>query len=439
MKHSSIKIFIIILALSFISSCGKKTKSYLIGKDYINLMESDFKATADKSLSEVKIPIAKAEIQKSWTNSNFNLAHKHSNIKIDGINFTKQKKYSLYRNNNIYGSNYSPVIDEGKIYVIDNKNHLHAFDINRSYKKLWSRPLVNKYKTTEFAGGGISKYKDLLVVTDGSNNVAAVDANNGDLIWNAKISNISRSSPDIHDELAYVLTIDNKLYCFDIYTGTIKWIHASAMEQFGVFGSATSNIYNNNVVAPYSSGQLVMLDSKTGVEIWNKSLVNNQQNSTSLYMNDIDMTPLVADDTIYVGNYMGTLFAIDGNNARVKWQNESAGGNSDAWNTEDFIFTVNKFSQLLAIYKLDGHVKWVLDLKTQEKLKKDAAPFYSGPIMINGKLILTSSTGSLFEIDTQTGKVINRFNIPKDIYAPPIVADNLLYLFNNNGTLVVIN
>lgn len=438
------KLNIILAAiLILVGGCSKKTKSYLEGKDYINLMEEEFKAVPDNSLKGINVVIPAAQKNKHWINSNFNQAKAPENIAVNGFNPANQKKYTLYRDSNIFGSNYTPVIDDGVLFIVDNKNTVHAFDVDNSFKSKWKKSLINKYQSSEFAGGGIAKHQNILIVTYGSNSVVALDAKNGDMLWQYKLSNISRASPVISGELAFIITIDNKIYCFDIHSGVSKWAMSGAVESLGVFGSASPAVGGDKVIAPYSSGQLFAIGVTTGQVIWDVSLIKSQQNSTSLYLNDIDTSPVISDGIVYVANYTGALFAIDLSTGQIKWVNEQAGGNKFVWVIEDFIFTVNKASQLVAVYKLDGAVKWVLDLlpyelKSQKKQKQlGDFTIYSGPVMINGKLYLSSSEGKLFEVDPKDGKLINHYTIPKDIYTPPIAADDKVYLFNNGGSLVV--
>jgi outer membrane protein assembly factor BamB len=440
-------ILIVVISLIFVvttTGCNNKTKSYLEGKKYINLMEEEFKATPDSSMAKINISIPKAGTNKSWKNSNFIESYLPQNILINNFDPNKQKKYSLYNNNCIHGSNYVPVIDDGMLFIVDNKNTVYGFDINNLSKAKWKKTLINQYQSTEFAGGGIAKYKNILVTAHGSNNITALNSNTGEIIWEYKLSNITRATPIIHNEHAFILTIDNKVYCFNIYSGVPKWSLPGAIEKLGIFGSASPAIAQDKVIVPHSSGQLLSIDADKGEVLWDINLIKNTQNSTTLYLNDIDMTPIINDDTIFVANYAGTFFAIDINTGNIEWYSDSVGGNKYAWYANDFIFTINKYSQLVAAYKIDGAIKWVLDLtpfekKTKKKNKKLGNYItYSGPIMINSSLYIVSSEGTLLQVDPKNGKLMNQYSIPKDIYTPLLVSGDKAYLFNNNGSLTVI-
>lgn len=445
MKRSKLIILLTIFSLSLcnISCSKKKSKSYLEGKEYINLMEEDFKSLPDPSLQDIKVILPKAKENNQWLNSAFNQVIVPNNILVKNFNPTKQKTYAIYKNKTIFGSDYTPIIDNNILYAVDNKNTIHAFDL-AAHKTIWKRVLVNKYLTPEFAGGGITKHNDILIVTYGSNSIAAIEAKTGEVKWQYELSNIARSSPAISKNSAYILTIDNKLYCLDLLSGIPKWTISGAVEKLGIFGSASPAISEGKIVTPHSSGQLLAVNAANGNVIWDISLIKSQQNASTLYLNDIDMTPLISDGIIYIGNYTGALFALDLNNGAIKWINDTAGGTKYAWETEDFIFTVNKYSQLVATYKLDGLIKWSLNLsltenKTTKNKRSNDFTAYNGPIMINDKLYINSSNGKLFEIDPDKGKLLNQYLIPKDIYTPPIVVKDKVYLFNNNGNLTVIN
>ncbi|MEQ9115837.1 MAG: PQQ-binding-like beta-propeller repeat protein [Rickettsiales bacterium] len=431
-----LKLLCILLSFFLLASCsGKKKKSYLEGKDFISLTEETYKAVPDKDTKDVALNLSSPEKLGSWKSSDFNLAKKPENILITNFNPNTSKSYSIYRNDNIYGSDYTPVIDQDVAYIVDNNNIAHAFDL-KTKKNRWSQKLINKYRTKEFAGGGIAKQGNTLVATFGSNNIVALDASNGNVIWDYKLSNVARATPTIDGDYAYIITIDNRIYSLDIETGIPKWTISGAVERLGIYGAASPAVYDRSVVVPHSSGQLISIETNTGRVFWDLSLIKTNQNATSFYLNDIDMTPIIDNGTIYVCNYSGTFFAISVNDGSIKWVNDTIGGGKYMWDTDEFIFTVNKYSQLLAVYKLDGSVKWALDLDTGKK--KSEKTSFNGPIMINSKLYISSSEGQLIEVNPHNGKLTNSYKIPKNIYSPPIASNNSLYLFSNQGTLTII-
>jgi outer membrane protein assembly factor BamB len=433
---------LISLALIFLTtSCSKKKgKSYLKGKKFITLMSESYVIKPDKSLSDIKISLRKASKVTNWTNSNFNIvANKIDNILIPDLDLNKSASYSVYRNKDIPGSSYTPVIKDNLLYIVDNENTVHAFNLI-SKKKAWSKLLINKYKTGSFAGGGIDIYKDTLIVTYGSNNVVALDIKNGDIKWQYSLSNVSRATPISYNGKTYVLGIDNTFYCFDIKNGTPQWSLPGASENLSFYGSASASISNNKIIVPHSSGQVLLANASNGKVLWDINLIKTQSNATSFYLNDIDTTPMVDDGVVYIGTYNGTFFAVDLETGAIKWVDENTGGGKYVWTDEEWIFTINKHSQLVAMYKLDGAVKWVLDLEANSsKTKKDESTSFNGPILINSKLYISSSSGELFEVDAKNGKLLNTYSIPKGIYTPPIVSGDKIFLFKNSGKLTIIN
>jgi outer membrane protein assembly factor BamB len=59
----------------------------------------------------------------------------------------------------------------------------------------------------------------------------------------------------------------------------------------------------------------------------------------------------------------------------------------------------------------------------------------SGPIMAGGRLIVVGTDGLMIEVNPQDGSIANSSDLGSDILIAPIVANEHLYVLNENGTL----
>ena len=227
------------------------------------------------------------------------------------------------------------------------------------------------------------------------------------------------------------LTADNKLYCVGLENGSLNWIHEEVAEEFGMMGAASPTGAEDMIISPYLSGHLGGLDLATGKQNWNRSL----QNESQAFLNDVSVSPVIEDSTIYTANYGGTLSAINVHTGHIDWSHKNGGGGSSLWIAGNFIYSINKDSQLLAVYKETGTVKWIYDLPQNQDLPIK----FSGPVLINSQLYVASSEGKIIIVSPSTGQKIRDIKIPYGSYAIPIAIDNSIYLLSSSGTLSVIN
>ena len=436
-----LKILLLFIMIGSIFGCANKDKIKKLPGKYIELMQEIEYAQPDKALAGKAIAIPHSQINDKWLNSNFSVSAMPENIKIPSELSYKISNSKLAHSNNLYGVSVTPVIFNNILYSFDNQGYVVAYNVSNFSKPIWSKKLFAKELAKDSIGGGLVCDKDFLIVTFGNTNLIALNKDDGSEIWRYSLSSIARSTSIIKDDKVFTLTVDNRLYCIDLRTGKLLWTHEGAIEQFGVFGSASPVVSGNLVIAPYSSGQLNALNINTGEVVWQLSLIKSTGNSTMLYLNDIDMTPIINQGILYVSNYAGTMFAVEVSTGQIKWANDSVGGNKFAWIAGNYIYSVNKYSQLTAVLKQTGQVKWVSDLAEKITIKsksnKDKA-IISGPVMINNMLYLTSSDGKLSVFDPASGIKLNEYQISKNVYSPPISVGDKIYFINNSGILSVV-
>ncbi len=432
------RVILLIIALSMNTGCDKSNKNKPLPGKHINLMQEIIYAKPDEALKNKEIIIPTAQVNHQWLSSNFDLNSVPQNIKIETPLSYQISRHSLLKANSMLTSTITPVIAEGVLYLADSRGNVAAYNTKNFSKPLWYKMALNKADIYDQVGGGLKLVQNTLVVTFGGKTIVALDKTSGEEIWTYNLSNIARSAPEIKNNLVYVLTIDNRLYCLNLHNGFVVWTHEGAVEQFSVFGSASPVTTEHLVIVPHSSGQLLALNAKTGESVWQLNLIKNVNNNTMLYLNDIDMTPVINQNTIYLSNYTGVMFAIDITTGHIKWTNDSVGGSKFIWIAGDYIYSVNNYQQLTAVLKQTGQVKWVQNIEDGTPKSKKDKLVLAGPIMINNILYFTSVDGMLIAFESTTGKKIYEYKIDKAVYSPPIAVERNIYFINNTGVLSVI-
>jgi eukaryotic-like serine/threonine-protein kinase len=193
-------------------------------------------------------------------------------------------------------SDSSPAVVDGVIYIgggngEETAGALYAIDATSGDEiwsfeatlPIWSSPAVGDDRV--FVGGG---------GVDADNGaVYAVDLETGDEVWTFAVDDGTVSTtPAVVDGLVYVTT--RSLYALDSANGKPAW---TVSDDTLSYESAAAVI--DDVV--YVGGStLSAFDAETGDVIW-----------TNAEFDAFLASPVVADDVIYIGSYLGDLFAID--------------------------------------------------------------------------------------------------------------------------------
>lgn len=393
----------------------------------------------DDSISEHVIRVPSAEKANSWHSSSFSLNGIPQNLYAKTkLNNPKIKTYKLSSGSDSYGRE-NIVVANDTIYTIS-KGTVYAYHLDNPSKLKWKK-IVSK-GGNKLVGGGLYQKQKYLAVTTGGKDLVLLNSRDGKEVWRYRLNNIARSTPMIHGNKVYVVTIDNALHCITLKTGFVEWGIKEAHENLGFLGGASPEYYNNSIIMPFSSGKILSINTDTGKELWSATLSAVAGNET--YVNDIDMVPVIKEGIAYISSHNGILYAINATQGSLEWANRYAGGHSQLWVANDYLYTINKNNQLLAVYKVTGSIKWATGLETTTKKKKDSFFFsknsdsFSGPTMINGNLYITSSDGHLLIFNAVNGKKIGDIAIKKGINSPAIAVGDKIYLMNDNGSLTVI-
>ena len=411
-------IFCIILSCS--NGKKKSPEGISVFADLVNIKPDD-------SLSKIDIKIPSQKDNQFWFgyNSDNNLSIENFSI-ASNLKITKSI-WSGYRPDFSDRMVSEPIIANKKIYLLDAKGKLSCRNLS-DYKKLWKTDIIDFWSIKNFSNGKISYFENKIFVSTGYNLIAAVDSENGNIIWSKTIGAIPVSAPISNGNKVFVTTNDNKTYALDSKTGEILWIHSGILKNTGIMGAANPVVYNNNVVVGYSSGEIYLLNDNNGDLMWSHDLNQTKAINSDFILNDVDATPIVKDDVIYAIGNGGLMLAINGKNGNILWQEELS-SIADFWIAGDFIYLINNDNQLISLYKKTGGVKWLAQLKKYKDEKNpESKIIYNGLIMAGDHLILSDINRKLLIISPLDGKIIKTINTEQKIYHTPIVVDKKLYL-----------
>jgi outer membrane protein assembly factor BamB len=442
---------IVALALAgLLGGCGVfggkgKPKTPTVG-NRVAVLANEASVEVDPGLADVPVTVPPAVSNPDWPQPGGNPAKSMSHVSI-GTALGRAWSINAGR-----GSTSrirlaaSPVVGDGRIYVIDTEAGIRAFD-TRDGRMIWkSRVGVQKGGMSLWSGeytgnsgalfgGGVSFDGGRVYATNGVGDTGAFDAATGKQLWLVHPGGPLRGAPSIANDNVYVVSQDNQLFALNPEDGKIRWQAAGSIELAGVFGTAAPAAAQGTVVAGFSSGELIAYRYENGRVLWQDVLARTSISTVVGTLSDIDANPVIDAGRVYAIGAGGRMVAMELNTGQRLWELNIA-GMSTPWVAGDWLFVVTEQGQLMAIARGTGKIRWMTQLRRYEKQKSKKNPVYwKGPILAGDRLIVADSIGELVNVSVTDGAVLSIAKTGEKISLAPIVAGDTLYILSDDGRL----
>jgi outer membrane protein assembly factor BamB len=332
----------------------------------------------------------------------------------------------------------SPVIAEGKVFVLDSKANVRAFDA-KTGKQLWRQDLTPEDQDSDKArGGGVAYDNGRLFVATGFGLVHALNPESGAIVWTTNAVVPFRASPTANGGRVFVVTSDNQMICIAQENGAILWRHRGITESAGILAATSPAVAGSIVIVPYSSGELFALRVENGTVLWSDSLTRTGNLTSLSELNDIAGRPVIDRDRVFAISHSGRLVSIDLRTGERVWTKDIPGVQTP-WVAGEFIFLVTTDQEVIALSRRDGRIRWLTKLERWEDPEDKSDPVeWSGPLLVSDRLIFVSTTGRAVSVSPYTGKVLGQIELPGKTLIAPIVADGIVYILTDGGELVAL-
>lgn len=345
-----------------------------------------------------------------------------------------------------------PIAADGKVFVIDAAANVTAFSIETG-ERIWRSELTpdidEKFRVQEIFtrpkaaeigfGGGVAYDNGRLYVTSGFGFVAALEAETGKELWRYQASAPIRTPPTASRGSVFFVTNTNEFVSVDEETGAKNWSYQSFEESARILSSASPAAAGDLVIAPFSSGEIVAFLTDTGRPVWNDTLAKTTRLTALSTLNDIAGSPVIDRGLIYVVSHAGRLVAIDIRSGQRAWEVPIASLQMP-WVAGDYIFVISVDAELACVSRTDGAVLWVSKLPRYKKVKKRRGRIaWAGPILVGDYLILVSTEGDIVKVSPQDGSIVDEKEIGGGFIVSPIVADETIFVLNEEGKLIALH
>ena len=444
MKRQSLGICLLLLMT--VTACDSMP-SWLGGRDdddkpklpgtRIDVLSNASVLKPDESLVDIGVIIPEQKTNENWRQAGGSPQGMTGNLQFPEFKHTDRTRIG---DGNIWEQPLytSPVVANNMVFAMDSRGYVTAHDPAKIDKIKWTNKSAVGEDEPDVLGGGLAFDNGHLYITTGRGKIFAVNAEDGKEIWQQFLGVPLRAAPKAGDGRVYAVSVDNQLFALDAEKGTQLWSHRGINENAGFLASISPAVSQYIIIAPYSSGEIHALDSASGQNLWNDSLLKPRRNNATFGFSGIGGNPVISDDVVYAVDSNGLTAAFALQSGRRLWEQEISSLNTP-WIAGDFIYMISTESQAVCLYRGDGRIKWVQQLPRYEDKKKHRLPYtWFGPVLASDKLLVAGAHGQMMLLSPKDGTTLSTVDIPENITNAPVIAGGRMYFVTSDARLHVI-
>lgn len=327
-----------------------------------------------------------------------------------------------------------PVSDGSRIFVYKPNGDVIA--LSTSGSRIWTASLRPKDEKEAAAGGGVAVSNGRVYAATAYSSLAAIDAASGNVLWTAKLPTPARSAPVAGDGKVYVVSQSNEVFALNESDGSEAWTYTGIEETAGLLSAASPAITGKRLVVPFSSGEVMALDTKEGEAVWIDGVARGFRTLALSGLADVSASPIVSGGMVYATGVAGRTIAANLKTGEREWSKDIGSVHTPVV-SGNALFMVDLDDRMVALDRKTGDVLWATVLPKPEKKKHRRN--WAGPILANGALIAMSSDGRMVVVDSASGKVMTTNNVNTDVFVSPIVAGGRMVVLDGDDAVAAFN
>ena len=412
---------------------GKKGNPPTIGSR-VDILGIERDTEVDPALAGFAVTLPPAAVNEAWAQPGGNASKSPGHVELgQGLSRIWTAK--------VTGANprarlaASPVMSDGRIYVVDTTARVTAFDANTG-AQIWSNALeIEKDGKPSRFGGGVSATGTNVFATNGVGDVASLAADTGALVWKKRPAGPLRGAPTLSNGNVYVMTQDNQIYALRQSDGEAQWNEAGPVAASGIFGVGAPAAAQGTIIAGYSSGELAAYRYENGRSLWSDTLSRTAMSTSVSTLTDIDADPVIDRGRVFAlgkGGRMASYELVSGQRIREI----NIAGISTPVTSGEWVFVMTDEARLLCVARSTGKIRWISKLQRYKNEKKKKKPIsWYGPVLAGGRLVITNSHGAVWSVAPDEGTATEILDVGNDVSLAPIVANNILYILDDSGRI----
>ncbi|MBK4775513.1 outer membrane protein assembly factor BamB [Candidatus Pantoea edessiphila] len=335
---------------------------------------------------------------------------------------------------NIY-TNLHPAYQNKLVFAANRSGIIKALDLITGEER-WKVNLSTTDTLTSdssvLLSGGITTDKDNIYIGTEKGILYSLKVADGSIAWKTQLIGEILSSPVIDNNLIFVHTSNDFLQGINKNNGKITWnFELSNNYPISIRNSAKPTIVLDNLIIGDNKGRVNSISIKHNKILWRKHIANvNSDSLIDQKIQDINITPIIVNNVIYVSSYNGNVSAIDLISGEILWQQNFSNVKKLIVNN-NHIYIIDINDRLFSLSTDSGSVIWV-----QNNLKYRQL---TSPIIYKNYLVVGDMQGYLHWINTKNGEFVAQQKLSDSGFqTDPIVADKELLIQCNSGNIYAV-
>lgn len=324
----------------------------------------------------------------------------------------------------------APIAAAGRAFVLDPSGNVTAVSLSGGVS--WTASVRPSDIDTQATSGGIGTDGSRVFAATAWGQLVALDADSGAKLWEKKIAEPARGAPTVAGARIYVVTQSNTLLALNAADGSDVWSFRGVPEMGNLLSTNSPAVSGGLVVVPFTSGEIVAVDEKTGQPVWNDSLARASRSYAVSGLSTISASPVIADGVVYATGVGSRTVAVQLRTGQRLWDAAFGSAHTPVV-SGNAVFLVDLDDNLAALDRKSGEVLWATKLPVTKAKKKRT--HWAGPVLAGGTLWLASNEGGLIGVDPVAGRVTSTQTEGRPVMVSPITVQGKLLLLAADGTL----
>ncbi len=246
------------------------------------------------------------------------------------------------------------------VYVGSNDNGLYSLrSVDASV--LWRFETLGRVDSTPVID------RDLVIFGSADGAVYALDAVTGRMRWRFATSAEVVHAPIVFNDTVYFVNANDIVMAISRADGTQRWRYRrTAPGGITLSGHAGLLRVAGRIYTGFSDGNVVALDAGDGSVAWEQDtssdLENIEARNEAHEAIDVDTTPVVIGDIVYVASFTAGVYALDAVSGTRRWRRDDVLRVAGLGTDGHHLFAASATSGLVKLDPYDGTVLWARGL-----------------------------------------------------------------------------
>ena len=279
----------------------------------------------------------------------------YQNIDIKDYNkyFKKSGHYDFYIH---------PIICNSKIYNIDSKSaDIAMFELleNGKVKKKWSLSTLNLLEKRNNIISNARLVGNFIYISTSNGWIIKVNIEQQKVIWKKQYQSGFTASPSVANDRLFLISTSDEVYAIDTNDGEMLWKNNNEQNNTTSIQVPPVVIYNDSILVGLSSGKMQLLKQDSGSVSWETKVASAKTSGIIVEIADIDFPPIVYGNVVVAGGIRSSVMGFDIKNGQPLWQIPTGLNSYMLHNDDGFGFFVDSDNNNICFDMRSGGIRWI--------------------------------------------------------------------------------